>query len=536
MAPEIVVKNWLAQSGFKTSRSLLNELMTAHPDYPSLLSITETLDYLGIGNAAYTLSKDDLQMVNPPFLVCNPVTDNEFMIVKECRDLDSKIPGFFENWNGVVVALIKNENWHNNENIKALNKERLHKKRRAGFIASFLAAFLLWSVTVRVWGYIALAILSGAGLFVSGLIVLKEFGFSNQLTDKICGKKAECDVVMNSSGAKLPFGIHWSDLGVIWFSSLLLSLISSTLTGMGSDLVYLLSLFSLAGVAFSFFSFFYQWRVVKKWCHLCLLIVSLLVLQGVLLFPNVFGKTPGPLILKSALLYGAILLIAGTSWFYAREILMRQTIISEEVNRSRRFRRNLSVFTGLLGNQAEIDVVPWKYELQLGNEGAELQLMIACNPFCKPCADLHKEIGELLDKQTGRIGIRVRFVINAEDKYDKRTVAAQYLLDLVAEKTVNKVNPERAHVIAAILHSWFELMDFELYKQRFPLQSAKSDSLLLQRHGNWAKINQVRYTPAIYLWGKEVPVFYNRKDLLWQLSVFAGQDQEETCEAKAVSI
>lgn len=55
-APEQTVGRWLSSMDIKISSALLKEAMQTHPDYPSLLSITDTLDELGIDNAALVIN------------------------------------------------------------------------------------------------------------------------------------------------------------------------------------------------------------------------------------------------------------------------------------------------------------------------------------------------------------------------------------------------------------------------------------------------------------------------------------------------
>ena len=59
------------------------------------------------------------------------------------------------------------------------------------------------------------------GCFLSILIVGKELGFHNSISDKICriGKSSPCEVVLFSKDAKLFSWLSWGDIGLIFFVS-----------------------------------------------------------------------------------------------------------------------------------------------------------------------------------------------------------------------------------------------------------------------------------------------------------------------------
>jgi ABC-type bacteriocin/lantibiotic exporter with double-glycine peptidase domain len=59
---------WLQKLNIPVSARYIKEKFLSHPDYPSLLSITDSLNELGIENAALVVDKEKLNEIPIPFL------------------------------------------------------------------------------------------------------------------------------------------------------------------------------------------------------------------------------------------------------------------------------------------------------------------------------------------------------------------------------------------------------------------------------------------------------------------------------------
>jgi hypothetical protein len=60
--------NWLTELKIPVSKSYLKQQLQSHPDYPSLLSITDTLNELCIDNTAIQIEKEILPEIPTPFI------------------------------------------------------------------------------------------------------------------------------------------------------------------------------------------------------------------------------------------------------------------------------------------------------------------------------------------------------------------------------------------------------------------------------------------------------------------------------------
>ena len=138
------VYTWLKELKIPVSKTYLKQQLLSHPDYPSLLSITDTLNELGIDNAAVQVEKEQLGEITTPFLAHLNVNGGEFTVVRNVED--PGIPDFFNRWGGVIIAAEKSNNWNH-----AANAESMHidlKRSKALVVTLFILAFL-WFIKLQ---------------------------------------------------------------------------------------------------------------------------------------------------------------------------------------------------------------------------------------------------------------------------------------------------------------------------------------------------------------------------------------------------
>lgn len=168
-----------------------------------------------------------------------------------------------------------------------------------------------------------------------------------------------------------------------------------------------------------------------------------------------------------------------------------------------RFKNNPETFNALLQKQRKVDITPFENDLQLGNPDADLQIMVACNPYCGPCAKAHQILHELLLKND--IGLTVRFSVKTENKEERRLLAVQYILQLAKSK--------RNAYIRKLLHDWYADMDFEKFSKKYPLSNKENVDELLKQHELWSSESEIKFTPTIFINGHELPRQYQTDDL-----------------------
>ena len=126
-------------------------------------------------------------------------------------------------------------------------------------------------------------VLSIIGLAISILIIKHELGHTSRIINQLCdGKEStSCDDVLDSKGASVLNFFKLSDIGIVYFLGLTLSWIANLFLGLDSAVIEVVSLIAMP---ITFYSIYYQYAVVKKWCPLCLAVVIILWCQSGSLF------------------------------------------------------------------------------------------------------------------------------------------------------------------------------------------------------------------------------------------------------------
>ena len=505
--PDTILYGWLKKLKISVSKNYIRQQLNSHPDYPSLLSITDTLDELGIDNTAIQIEKEQLPEMPVPFVAHLNSNGGEFVIVENRDNLDEQFPDFFERWGGVAIAVEKSESWQHKLNSEWLQKD---KKQHSAvlFTLVLLSVIIFLSGIISFnWVQLGLLLISIAGVFISWMIVSKDLGVENKIADQLCGKTDDCNAVIHSNKTKLPFGIGWSDAGIIYFSFILIISIIASFASTLNSIQPVLFLLATCSLPFTLLSVYYQWRTIKKWCRLCLLTVALLWIQFAILFVRVIlESSPGnelkTISLNSTALILFVLFIATATWVWLKPLLKKSKKLETENFTGKRFKNNPALFMALLEKQRKVDTTPFENDLQLGNAEAPLQIMVACNPYCSPCAKAHEVLQELVERND--IGLTIRFTIRTGNLEDKKLLAVEYMLALC------KVKDELYK--RKLLHDWYQWMD-EKFKVNYPATKTDDINYPLELLDEWSKKSKEEFTPTVFINGFELPKQYLINDL-----------------------
>ena len=85
------VHTWLQELKIPASKTYIKQQLFSHPDYPSLLSITDTLNELGIENTAVHIEKGQLHEVPTPFLAHLNDRGGEFAVIRKNEQPDQQV-------------------------------------------------------------------------------------------------------------------------------------------------------------------------------------------------------------------------------------------------------------------------------------------------------------------------------------------------------------------------------------------------------------------------------------------------------------
>lgn len=503
-----LVEHWLPLLEIPVSIKFIQQQLATHPHYPSLLSITDLLDELDIPNASVIVDKQKLKELPTPFLAHAAVNGGEFLLVVDANDLIKNNPHFLDEWDGIIVMAEKPAVINHADNNTLLAKEK-RNKISAWVVITLILAFSIIAIAFNATLlYASLLITSLIGLGIAVLIVQHEMGIENELTEQLCGldKHTDCNAVLNAKQLTTFKWLQWADMTIIWFSCLVLWLIAAAYTETVSGVMSILAIIGCFTMVVTFLSIYYQWRVVKKWCTLCLLTVAILWVQFALLIPNTIAINVATINEKTVAFSGSLFWLIAASWLLLiKPALLDNKQLSNKNNSLQLFKNNPEVFRALLLQQKKIGMVSFEYDLQLGNPQASIQIMVACNLFCKPCAVVHEILHQLVEKND--IGFTVRFAIRASNKEDIRTMAITHLLQHIIEQGGNN-NYKRT-----VLYNWYKHMDFEKFTNQYPVYEKVDVTKTLHEHEAWATAINIMFTPTIFVNGYQMPKQYQPNEL-----------------------
>ncbi|HEY6900860.1 MAG TPA: vitamin K epoxide reductase family protein [Puia sp.] len=504
---EHTVYNWLRALNIHVSKTYFDEQLRSHPDFPSLLSVTDTLDDLGIENIAASVEKEQLQDIPLPFLTHN--YEGRLDLIDDRSKLDS--PGFSNGWDGIVLAAEKRDTSND------VDKKSLIERNRKMYFLSFLAlAITGFSVLTLCQNFTTLNLLllltSLPGIAVSVLIVFNELGIANELTDPICmqGDKIDCNAIIRSGG--LSSWISWGDIGLVFFLSQWASLIVFALF---DQLPLLLPVFKIAAtgsLGFILFSVYYQWKVAKKWCLLCLSVALLLIVQFTAVAAMQPEWLPSGLTAPIFILLSAIAIFS--VWFLVKTNLRKNIELQKKQLVFSRFKNNPKIFSALLKQQRRAEIIPLENELEIASPEAPLKITVACNPYCNPCAHTHTILHQLADKHAGDLSIAIRFTVSESNPGNRKDQAVEKILKSVFSEKSRSGN---AGYIGTVLGDWFSDMDLQEFSKKYNAgyQEATEDSVrnTLKNHARWAADTGIAFTPTVFINGYELPRQYTVADL-----------------------
>ncbi|MFD2572958.1 vitamin K epoxide reductase family protein [Spirosoma soli] len=502
----------------KVTRATVREELAMHPDFPSLFSLSEVLTGWKIENMALRLNTiEQLRELPLPFVAHQKKEGGWYVLVADItgqriRYIDSErghitepLADFEKAWTGVVLLAETNE--HSGEPNYALNRpDEIRRNLRSPLLltGSLLITFLIIisvakNLTAPDWVFL---LTKSAGLLFSSLLVAKQLGSKSALADRFCqlNTKTNCDSVLNSPGAKLWGWLSWADVGLLYFAGGLLTilLMGSQPNGGPSTVRPLLYGLALLALPYTIFSVYYQARIVRQWCTLCLMV------QGVLLAESAVAIRQFTLLTDVWQPYATVLfafLLPTLVWILIKPLLINVYRSQREHNELLSFKRNPNLFQTLLFQQTKMPSLSSDlHPIVIGDSKAEHTITMVTNPYCPPCAKMHRELEKLIERNTN---IKVEIVFMACDgPSGKMTTVANHMLALSDKRQAMK--------------DWYASgqRDYIKWSKHYPVAN---DSLHhtqnTQLHCNWCKLANIVATPTLFIDGYQKPDHYSLQQI-----------------------
>ena len=533
--------------GVNVSATTLRNEIEEHPDNHSLLSISDVLRSYGIENLAIKTDAGKLAEIPLPCVTHIRGAKSSFEYFTVVKEITGELVQFFDpekhkwasiskddfagRFSGIVLLAEAGENAGEKDYVKNIKTEK--RERLGQYILALCFPVLLFAAAILAFTQVGSGALlpviflffTLAGCGISALLLWYDVDQHNPALQQICtaGKKVNCGAVLQSKAAKIA-GISWSAIGFTYFMGILLLMLFVGLVNPVA--LFALSWLNIVALPYIVFSIYYQWRIAKQWCVLCLGVQAILVLQfasaliggwhSIMPFSALFT----PILILQVLAASAIPFIAGAIALPA----LQKAKESKQINtKLQKLKHDRQIFEALLPKQKAVTEDPAGLGITLGNPNAAYKLIKVCNPYCGPCAKAHQPMEDLLNTNPN---VQVQILFNAtNEKWDIRTSPVKHLLaiDEKRDETITK------HA----LDDWYlaEKQDYEQFAAKYPmngelnLQSAKIEAMK-----EWCAKQKIEFTPTFFiaLAGEEnntdvkyfqLPDMYSVTDLKYFFSV-----------------
>lgn len=505
--------------------SSIDEVLQSHPDWPSLLCISDSLKKWNIPNAAGNIPLERIDEIPTPFMalmrrkqvpltIVTKVTPTHVEQYTERFNKKETVnrEDFFKFWKGVYLIAEPTES-------SGINTDVSVDRKIKTFFNNGKALFVLIVALIAFQCYIfftssPMNILLGTevtsviiqfsftliGFLISLLLLWYEIDKNNILLQKVCTgiAKGNCSAILSSRGSRIFNWLNWSEVGFTFFASSFLFLIFSKNV---KDVMSTLFMANIFASPYILYSIYYQWKIAKQWCVLCLGIQAVIfgLLLNALFYLNTFSLYTTWELMTQAL---TLLISVALFWFSIKPFLLKIQTGKNARMENRRVKYNSEVFDSLLKKQRRIEEPDKSLGIELGNSNAVNKIVKVCNPYCNPCSVAHQKIEQLL--KTG-LNLSIRVIYTAPNNEEN-------LMYNPVRHFLALANENNRGLLKEALDAWHEMeeKDYEVFARKFPYNEKFGDQgNKIEAMRNWCQKIEIDYTPTIFLNGYQIPDLYD---------------------------
>lgn len=519
-----ILNKWLKQANYNISLKELKMQFLSHPDVGNLSSITDTLNHFNIDNQAVQIEADSLLQFTEPFIAFIKSDHIEqFVLVtpNASNNVDinnGKDNSFALSWiefkkifAGILVAIDKKD------------KTKTHFNGTLDFIPGFVFSIVLCNLLFILIpldiNSILFLVLTFTGVLFSVLLFAQSIGFNSDVINRFCSisKNTNCNSVLQSNAAQINKYINLTDVGIVYFTCQLLSIL---IMNQFSMLIYLIS---IPAATFSIYSIYQQAFVVKKWCPLCLGVVGVLILQGIVAIITLDITR----IKNTEFLFIILVLTLNViSWYYLKGFYKTNRRILQIETDLLSFKRNFHLFLPFYKNERPFNDKDLREQKQIfiGNKNASICITLITNPLCEACQKAHKILTELQSKYLEDVALRLIFYIPYQNLNDPRTMISAWLIDAY------KNNPNNG---LTLIEKWYAKPDLKsFYKLKLSKEVVSKYQRYLQSHSEWCVTNRLTLTPSLLINNKFFPLIYRTEDLLYHIESIIEFEQNRNDDSR----
>lgn len=528
--PLIVLRNLLQCLGVQVAEEDIARIQH-HPDYPSLSSLSSALHGWGIETFAAQINKAQLSEISFPAIAHSQKYGGQFLVLTEFKDdqvtyhdsesgwITEHVDEFAKQWTGIVLLVDKSELSGDPDSAEKIRREKLTKtgNRISTFFLVGIVCTVLYAVYDASGILMTLSTLCFiAGAVVSVVIVFSEIG--NTWVKSFCsiGKNIDCNSILKSPAATLFGWLKMSDVGVVWFFTASLSVVSGMISDRLIEVFSILAAGSFFAAFYIPFSILYQWLVAKKWCSLCLAVQALLAINVLLLgyhfqFESLLSIDLTAIFIVFAIMASVIVVLIQ---------LKPQFIKAQQLEVVKRdlttFKLDHELFAMALEKQPVVEIEEYAKEITIGSLTAPANLVLVLSPLCESCATAFRTVLHMVRRMPEKLNVTFRFSTSTADD---STSVVSHLYSLPDE------NREKA------LEDWFSVRDFKRWAKLYPTDVQEDAQQIADRHQIWLSWVRISRTPSVLMNRRKVPAQYTLDDLQYLL---ANMKFEESVDQQSV--
>lgn len=483
---------------FKLDKQEFYFQFNSHPNYPSALAFSDTLNFLGLKNDAYELDKEYWDELPEEYMA---LVDNSFSLVK-------KKGNDFTIYSDKIKTLNKEELYKNSGDFVLLFEKTENVKTKSffnfqPFIYLVFGIIILYSFLQFTWYESVFNVLSLVGVYISLELFNQKFGQESAVVSNICGgaanssSQSSCSKIFSSDKTNV-LGLKLSDFSLIYFLGI-------TLVGLiFPQAQFVLRVIAMISVLVILYSFYIQSFVEKSLCRVCLVIIFVLLAQ--IAISSLYFSMEATL---AVVFIAAILFI---SLFFTIAFLNNLMNQKEELKKSNsknlRFKRNYDLFKRELTDKEKIEFTD-QQTFFLGNRDAKLHISVVSNPYCGFCKDAHKIVEDLLSQYPDEISAQMRFNYSGEKSDEKYTQLISDFLNIY----INKSQKEFLNSV----DTWFKNKDEGEIKRKSGTENPEDLTKIIQMTAE-NSFAGITFTPVLIINGYQFPDKYDREDIHYFIS------------------
>lgn len=493
-----LIEKYLDNNNYNSLTGVVKDNWMSHPNYPSLLAITDGLTISNIENFAVKVPFKHFKELPNVFIAELENDSKEFyyleknnLVVKITNEKGSssvlELEDLEKKWTGVVLIIEENEQTKNLQTSNSL------------LLATLLFTLGLFTIYINNYNILSCVflLLSLFGVFIS-IEILKAYFQDNSLSESsLCSVRKEfsCNETIKSKKYAFSKYVEFIDLPIIFFGFSSIGLILSVVS---INTIGILSSFSLPIIVYSIYI---QKKVLNKWCILCLL-VSFILITNTFLFWHF--QLDFKMFTISEIL---IMPIVATFWFYVKKLLVTNQKNKTDINKLLRFKRNEDIFNAISLDVIDKDELERIPKIIIGKTNSPNTLSLFLTPSCPHCHIAFKEALDVLVKYDDKIKIEIGYNLNVNNSENPYLDTAKITMQLFNQKKDYK----------SALTDWhINKLDIKVWKKKWSLEKEfLIENEQLEKQFQWCLKNEFNYAPVRILNGSLLPHAYEIDELFY---------------------